>query len=406
MKILMIAPEPFFEPRGTPFSEYFRIQALAALGHSVDLVTYPFGADRDIPGLRIFRCWRPPGMRTVKTGPSAAKLVLDFFLFCKALGRLFRGRYDLIHTHEEGNIMGVVCQKLTRIPHLYDMHSSLVQQMDNFQFTRSRAIVRFFRVIERISLKNAASVIVICRSLFEHAAAITGAAKLTLIENFMDDRPAAGDESERRRLRGEINPDGKKIVMYTGTLETYQGIPLLLDSLDLLAGEFRLALVGGTPAQVEALRLDLRARGLADRVSLLGQKPAADIPRYLQAADVLVSPRTLGTNIPLKIYSYLASGVPVVATDLPTHTQTVTPDIAILAAPTPEAFAAGIRLAAGAPGQKVAGQAGDFCRKNYTPERYRKLVAAALAKAVPPRADGAVPPRADGAVPPAPPPRP
>jgi glycosyltransferase involved in cell wall biosynthesis len=384
MKILMIAPEPFFEPRGTPFSEYFRIQALAALGHSVDLVTYPFGADKDIPGLRIFRCWRPPGIRAVKTGPSAAKLALDFFLFCQALGRLFRGKYDLVHTHEEGNIMGVVCQKLTGIPHLYDMHSSLVQQMDNFQFTRSRIIVAFFRVIEKISLKNAASVIVICRSLFEHAAGITGAAKLTQIENFMDDRPAAGDEGKKRRLKSEINPDGKKIVMYTGTLEPYQGIPLLLDSMDLLADDFRLVLVGGNPAQVEALRPGLRARGLADRVSLLGQRPAVDIPYYFQAADVLVSPRTLGTNIPLKIYSYLASGVPVVATDLPTHTQTVTPDIAILAAPTPEAFAAGIRLAAGPQGLKIAGQASDFCLKNYTPERYRKLVAAALAKAVPP----------------------
>ncbi len=384
MKILMIAPEPFFEPRGTPFSEYFRIQALAALGHSVDLVTYPFGADRDIPGLRIFRSWRPPGIRAVKTGPSAAKLVLDFFLFCKAVGRLFRGKYDLIHTHEEGNIMGVFCQKLTGIPHLYDMHSSLVQQMDNFQFTRSRIIVTFFRVIEKISLKNAASVVVICRSLFEHAAGITGASKLTLIENFMDDRPAAGDEDKKRRLKSEVNPDGKKIVMYTGTLEPYQGIPLLFDSMDLLGDEYRLVLVGGTPGQVEELRLALRARGLADRVSLLGQRPAVDIPYYLQAADILVSPRTLGTNIPLKIYSYLASGVPVVATDLPTHTQTVTPDIAILAAPTPEAFAAGIRLAAGSQGLKIAGQASEFCLKNYTPERYRKLVAAALAKAVPP----------------------
>ena len=41
MRILMIAPQPFFEARGTPFSEYHRIRALADLGHSVDLVTYP-----------------------------------------------------------------------------------------------------------------------------------------------------------------------------------------------------------------------------------------------------------------------------------------------------------------------------------------------------------------------------
>src|SRR5205085_11825441 len=69
MHILMIAPEPFFEPRGTPFSEFHRIRALAALGHTVDLVTYPFGADVELPGLRIHRCLRPPFVARVGIGP-------------------------------------------------------------------------------------------------------------------------------------------------------------------------------------------------------------------------------------------------------------------------------------------------------------------------------------------------
>lgn len=379
----MIAPEPFFEPRGTPFSEYFRIRALSALGHQVDLVTYPFGADKDIPGLRIFRCWRPPGIREVKTGPSAAKLLLDFFLFFKALGRALRGGYDLVHTHEEGSLMGVACQKLTKMPHLYDMHSSLAQQMDNFKFSRSRLIVGFFRLVERISLRNASSVIVICRSLFDHAAAVTDAAKLTLIENFMDDRPACGDEGRIRGLRERLDPGGlRKIVMYTGTLEPYQGIPLLLDSMERLGGGYLLVLAGGTTEQVEILRRTLASRGLEERIVLLGRQPAAEIPSLLQAADVLASPRTRGTNIPLKVYSYLASGVPVVATDLPTHTQTITPDIAVLALPQAEAFAAGIVRAAGPEGQAIAARAREFCRRHFAPERYQELVAAALAKAV------------------------
>ena len=50
MRILMIAPEPFFEPRGTPFSEYHRIRAMTSLGHEIDLVTYPFGHDVADPG--------------------------------------------------------------------------------------------------------------------------------------------------------------------------------------------------------------------------------------------------------------------------------------------------------------------------------------------------------------------
>ena len=80
MRILMIAPEPFFEPRGTPFSEYHRIRALLDLGHTVDLVTYPFGKDVTLPGLRIFRAARPPFITRVKIGPSPAKLFLDMTL--------------------------------------------------------------------------------------------------------------------------------------------------------------------------------------------------------------------------------------------------------------------------------------------------------------------------------------
>lgn len=382
MTILMIAPEPFFEPRGTPFSEYFRIRALSDLGHRVDLVTYPFGEDRQIPGLRIIRSWRPPGIRAVKTGPSLAKLVLDFFLFWKVLGRLCAGGYDLVHSHEEGSLMGVAFQKLTKTPHLYDMHSSLAQQMDNFQFTRSRLAVGFFRAVERAALRNAASVIVICRALYDHAAALTDPAKLTLIENFLDDRPACGDEEAAQRLRRSIAAGGRKVILYAGTLEAYQGMPLLLDSMAFLDDSFLLVLVGGDPGQVDGLRRTLSGRGLEKRVVLLGRRPAAEMPDYLKAADVLVSPRSRGTNIPLKVYSYLASGVPLVATDLPTHTQTLSPQIALLAKPEPEAFAAAIVRAAGPEGRAAAARARDFCRRNYTPERYRELVAAALAKAV------------------------
>src|SRR5438477_380392 len=97
VRILMIAPEPFFEPRGTPFSEFHRIRALTALGHEVDLVTYPFGQNVVIPGLRIFRSARPPFLRRVRVGPSMAKIPLDALLALTASRRALAERYDAIH---------------------------------------------------------------------------------------------------------------------------------------------------------------------------------------------------------------------------------------------------------------------------------------------------------------------
>src|SRR5206468_11783012 len=118
VRILMIAPEPFFEPRGTPFSEFHRIRALIDLGHTVDLVTYPFGRDVSMPGLRIFRCMRPPFVRGVGIGPSVAKIPLDALLTLAVIRRALGGRYDAIHSHEEAGVIGVLLATVVRVPHL------------------------------------------------------------------------------------------------------------------------------------------------------------------------------------------------------------------------------------------------------------------------------------------------
>src|SRR6516225_9270326 len=120
MHILMIAPEPFFEPRGTAFSEYHRIRALTDLGHTVDLVTYPFGQDVAMAGLRVFRSWRVPFLKHVKIGPSFAKILLDALLTLTAMRRAFSNRYDVVHSHEEGGIIGVALAAVLRVPHVYD----------------------------------------------------------------------------------------------------------------------------------------------------------------------------------------------------------------------------------------------------------------------------------------------
>src|SRR5688572_1417172 len=218
VRILMIAPEPFFEPRGTPFSEFHRIRALTALGHQVDLVTYPFGRDVSMPGLRVFRCVRPPFVRGVGIGPSLAKIPLDALLALAVLRRALGGRYDAIHSHEEGGLIGVVLAAMLRLPHLYDMHSSLPQQLTNFSFTRSAIIRRAFLAIERLMIRRSRVVVVICPSLEETVRAIDRDADVVLIENApgsIDARPAAGEVAAVRDRFGLSA--GAPIVLYTGT---------------------------------------------------------------------------------------------------------------------------------------------------------------------------------------------
>ena len=345
MRILMIAPEPFFEPRGTPFSEYHRIRALTELGHTVDLVTYPFGRDVALPGLRVFRSLRPPFLTGIGIGPSWKKLPLDLALFATACRRALAGRYDAVHSHEEGSWFGVLLAAALRVPHLYDMHSSLPQQLTNFAYSRSRIVKGIFSTLERFVVRRSRVVIVICPQLEEVVRGIDTAVPSVLIENApgSGDDPVAGSGLAVRRSLGldERTP----IVLYTGTFEAYQGLDLLFASMKTVAAsrpDARLVLAGGRADQIEAARAEARAAGIADAVIFAGQRPAEEIPAFLDAADVLVSPRSLGTNTPLKIYQYLRAGRPIVATRLLTHTQVLDDEVAFLTEPTPGAFGAGV----------------------------------------------------------------
>jgi glycosyltransferase involved in cell wall biosynthesis len=345
MRILMIAPEPFFEARGTPFSEYHRIRALADLGHTVDLVTYPFGRDVALPGLKVHRSWRPPFVRRVRIGPSFAKVPLDLLLAVKALHVGLKWRFDYVHSHEEGGAIGLVLARLLRVPHLYDMHSSLPEQLSNFKFSRSRVLVGAFRALERLMVSRSASVIVICRHLEEVARAVAPAAHVVLIEN----APGSGDTDAAPALDDARAAAGvgaeAPMVLYTGTFEAYQGLDLLFAAMrTVLAGspDARLVMAGGHEDQIERARRDAEAQGVGAATIFLGERPAEEIPAYLESADVLVSPRSRGKNTPLKIYQYLRSGKPIVATNLLTHTQVLDASVAELTDPTAVAFGTGI----------------------------------------------------------------
>ena len=348
MKILMIAPEPFFEPRGTPFSEYHRIRALLELGHTVDLVTYPFGKDVALPGLRLFRCLRPPFVHDVRIGPSWAKVLLDFAIALTTIRRAASDRYDAVHSHEEGSFIGIVLAGLLGIPHLYDMHSSLPQQLGNFAFTKSRLLTRAFSWMERLVIRRSKVVIVICPQLEETVRGIDRDVPTVLIENApgSGDTPRAGSGA---LVRSELGlAADTPVVLYTGTFEAYQGLDLLFAAARVVLSarpDARFVLAGGRPEQVDQAKKQAHAQGVADSVVFAGQRPAEEIPEYLDAADVLVSPRSHGTNTPLKIYQYLRSGRPIVATRLLTHTQVLDDEVSFLTAATPEGFAAGILTA-------------------------------------------------------------
>ena len=188
----MLAPEPFFEPRGTPFSEYHRIKALGELGHQVDLVTYPIGRDVDLPNLRIFRALRPPFVRKVRIGPSVTKVVLDGLMLLTICGRALTTRYDAIHSHEEMGLVGVWLARLLRdsasLRHALEP-AAAAEQLQIQPLARCCAVL--FDWAEGRMVHGSDVVITICQELQD-----------TVDEMGAGDARAADRERDGRRRRG------------------------------------------------------------------------------------------------------------------------------------------------------------------------------------------------------------
>ena len=385
VRVLEIVTVPFFAPRGTGFSSLERTKALSRMGHTVDILAYSLGADVEIPNVRIHRIPRLPGIREIPMGPSLRKLILDVFLALKTGWWLaFRGRWNLVHVHEEAAFWVAVMRPLYSGPVLYDMHSSLVEQLSNFGYSESGIVRRCFAFFERLALRRADGVIVICPELEDVARNKAPQVPLQLIENLPVgwDLPAP-PRDEVQDLRDRYDLDGCPVILYAGTFGKNQGLELSIDAIKHLRSripEVRLVLVGGGGNDLAQVRAYAASQGVTDNVLFTGSQPYTTMPAFMALADVLLSPRLLGTNTPLKIYSYLASGKPIVATDLPTHTQVLSSETAELVAATWQDLAEGIHRILTDPARaRALGEAGKkLAETKYGIGRYMEQLSAIL----------------------------
>lgn len=337
MRILLIAPHPFYQDRGTPIAVDMLLQVLAAEGHRVDVCTFPEGENHRYPGVTIYRAnpWGRVG--NVRPGFSLKKLYTDLFLFFLARRLCRRNDYDVLHTIEEAGFFGWFLKARYGIPYVYDMDSVLSDQLIESRPWMA-PLRRLFEAMENKVVAGACVLAPMCEALADRVEAHRNSEVVVLKDASLLQDDAAGDD-EPEDLRKEIGISGP-VVMYIGNLEPYQGIELLVKAFAhaLETTEGTLVIIGGKPAHIRQYRELARELGVADHVHLIGPRPVSRLAEYLRQADVLVSPRTRGNNTPMKIYSYLHSGVVLLATDLPTHTQVLNEEIAELAEPEPEPF--------------------------------------------------------------------
>lgn len=352
MKILLLAPHPFYQERGTPIAVDLLLTVLSRRGDQVDVVTFHEGSDRAYPGVTLHRIPRLPGMRGIRPGFSFKKLGCDVFVLAKALRLAARGHYQVVHAMEESVFMAMLIRLCLRTPYVFDMDSYLPQQMTE-KFRALAVFAPILKWFEGLAIRHALAVVPVCDALAELARPYAPR-KLCLLrdvsllapEHLPIGSPTIGGPTAGGELPPALSGLPHPCFLYIGNLERYQGMDLLLDSLALLLKsgvQATLVIAGGKETDIRHYQAKAGIAGLGANVRFIGPWPIGRMAELFAVADVLVSPRIQGNNTPMKIYSYLQSGKPILATDLPTHTQVLTTTVAVLAPPTPELFAAAMR---------------------------------------------------------------
>lgn len=373
MRILFLAPEPFFVPRGTPIAVRAALEGLSAQGHAIDLLTYHAGDDIAIDNVRHVRARRPPLVRDVPIGPSWQKIGCDLFMIAAAFKMARTGKYDLVHAVEEAVFMARAIRRCYGVPYVYDMDSHMSRQLAAKSRLLAPAAWLFDR-LERGAIARSTGVLAVCPALVEVALESHPQRNVTLLPDVpLTDPHATNGTCDLPETTGTL-------LLYVGNLEAYQGIDLMIEAFRRVidAGtDATLLVVGGEPAHVDHYRKTAGALCDQGKLRLIGPRPIEQLGAILRRADVLLSPRTVGQNTPMKIYSYLDSGKAVLATRLSTHTQVLDDRVASLVDANPDDMAAGmLRLIRDPDLRRELGERGQaYVRSEFSETAFRRRLA-------------------------------
>lgn len=324
MKILVVAPTPFFSDRGTHIRILEEALALEKRGHQVVIATYHIGASLpqslntkiDVRRIRRLLFW----YKKLEAGPDWQKIILDLMLIRKTFYLARTGRPDIIHGHlHEGALIGFIVQKALfwrKMKLVADFHGSLTKEMVSHSYLRALGMQKFFEMIEQFidSLGDSA-----VASSWDNAERINSVRKKNPVQVLLDGTRLSMFEglSSPSLIRSTYRiPEEKVVITYTGALIPNKGISLLLDALPIVCREFPEAhfVIAGFPVDqiAQYLKFDI----FQTRVTIISPLSYFELPKILKMSDIGVDPKESTTRQASgKMLQYMGAGLPVVCFD-------------------------------------------------------------------------------------------
>ncbi len=297
MRVGIACPYTWDVPGGVQAHVRDLADHLVALGHEVSVLTPVDDPDEaDLPSYVV-----PAGRAVpIPYNGSVARLVFGPLSLARTRRWLRDGAFDVLHVHEPTvpSVSMLACFA-AKGPMVATFHTATA---------RSRALQVFGSALQPALEKVTGRI------------AVSPAARRVVVEHLGGDAVLIPNGVDVARFDGALplpgRPDAPTVVFLGRIDEGRKGLAVLLEALPelvRLVPDVRLLVAG--PGDADDVR-EAVPRSLRDRVELLGLVSDADKPRVFASGDVYCAPNTHGESFGIVLVEAMATGTPVVASDL------------------------------------------------------------------------------------------
>lgn len=314
LKILHVAPTVFPSNQGTQvYIEGICLNQVLR-GHEVYLLTYHHGmrkgkGDGEF-GFRVCRIADFPRFRSLRSGPSIRKVILDVIMIKQLRKIALEIEPDVVHLHNyEGLGVGVVAL-MGLFPLVYHAHTLMGHELPSYFNSK---LMRFLSALSGGWLDR------FLPPFASHTIAISPFLMKFLVSRGLNERkisyiPPSVDFSSGRVNNGKVNKDDADFV-YMGNLDAYQGIDEMLfyfSRLLKLVPSLKLKIVSAS--DFSSVKSFVKEFSIGDSVLMV---PHGDFSHALieaSSAQIALVPRKIPGGFPIKLLNYLLMSIPVMAT--------------------------------------------------------------------------------------------